>query len=724
MNNYKKILISAFSISAFFVGLSALAATPTLFFGTSTDGNTVPVTVNGDANSSVLFFYTATTGSGLHLAPIGMTNASGNLATTVSASQYSIAPSTVAYVTVNGQQSAQLSWPILNSSAVGTLSLSQSSLTLSPGQQSYVTVTNSLAGGSIFISTNSNPSVASATISGSQVIITANSGTASGSSVITVCAQTNAANCASVYVSVQGNYSGTTGSQTISFNQNNVSLPYGQTMTVLVSGNGGYSVTNTFNTSVVRASITGNAVILTGYSSGTANLNICESDGKCAILYVTVTSPYNQITFDQSTVTLSAGQSQTVQPQGGTGYYISSNSNASAASASITGASVLIFANNPGTTSITVCGTGTAASQCGVISVTVTGAASSSANSSNAPVTFSQTNLSLSAGQSQTVTAIGSGNYAISSNSNASVVSATLSGSAITVQGINPGTASITVCQNGILCGTFFVTVTGNVSGSTSGLSFANNSVSLSAGTNQLVAIYGSGSFVISSNTNPSIASAAISGTNVIVSAINPGTTNVTVCIQNTTTCAAFTVTVGGTSIQALTFSPSSLTLAPGQGQPVQVYGSGNYFISNDTNSSVATAAISGNGFIVNALNLGTANITVCQNGTQCGTLPVMVENPQPVISTPVVSTPAYVPPVSDVITSNTYRFTLALRSGSKGAEVHELQKKLKALGYYSYAITGTYGPITVKAVKAFQKAEKLSQLGSVSPGTRAALNR
>ena len=52
-----------------------------------------------------------------------------------------------------------------------------------------------------------------------------------------------------------------------------------------------------------------------------------------------------------------------------------------------------------------------------------------------------------------------------------------------------------------------------------------------------------------------------------------------------------------------------------------------------------------------------------------------------------------------------------------------ELQQKLKDLGYYTYAITGTYGPITVKAVKAFQKAHKLAQLGSVGPGTRAALN-
>jgi peptidoglycan hydrolase-like protein with peptidoglycan-binding domain len=61
---------------------------------------------------------------------------------------------------------------------------------------------------------------------------------------------------------------------------------------------------------------------------------------------------------------------------------------------------------------------------------------------------------------------------------------------------------------------------------------------------------------------------------------------------------------------------------------------------------------------------------------------------------------------------------------GSKGAEVTELQKKLKTLGYYKGKADGGFGSATEAAVKAFQKAHKLPQVGTVGPKTRAILNK
>lgn len=70
------------------------------------------------------------------------------------------------------------------------------------------------------------------------------------------------------------------------------------------------------------------------------------------------------------------------------------------------------------------------------------------------------------------------------------------------------------------------------------------------------------------------------------------------------------------------------------------------------------------------------------------------------------------------------YVFTKALSSGSSGTEVLELQKRLKSEGYLTATPNGNYGPATVAAVKAYQKAKGLSQLGNVGPATRAALNK
>ena len=55
--------------------------------------------------------------------------------------------------------------------------------------------------------------------------------------------------------------------------------------------------------------------------------------------------------------------------------------------------------------------------------------------------------------------------------------------------------------------------------------------------------------------------------------------------------------------------------------------------------------------------------------------------------------------------------------------DVTALQAALAQLGFFSATPNGLYGPVTTTAVKAFQKAHGLAQLGVVGPATRAALN-
>jgi peptidoglycan hydrolase-like protein with peptidoglycan-binding domain len=125
---------------------------------------------------------------------------------------------------------------------------------------------------------------------------------------------------------------------------------------------------------------------------------------------------------------------------------------------------------------------------------------------------------------------------------------------------------------------------------------------------------------------------------------------------------------------------------------------------------------------VVVANSLGNTVLTICQSGSQCGTFNITVATPAPsttsasVISTPVTTT------VSSPISTN-YIFTSALGLGSTGTEVTQLQNKLISLGYYNGSATGYYGSLTEKAVKTFQAAKGIAQLGTVGPQTRAALN-
>ena len=62
-------------------------------------------------------------------------------------------------------------------------------------------------------------------------------------------------------------------------------------------------------------------------------------------------------------------------------------------------------------------------------------------------------------------------------------------------------------------------------------------------------------------------------------------------------------------------------------------------------------------------------------------------------------------------------------KSGDKGDSVKKVQKRLKALGYYSGSIDGDFGSGTKSAVKAFQKRNGLKESGEVNSATLKKLN-
>lgn len=76
------------------------------------------------------------------------------------------------------------------------------------------------------------------------------------------------------------------------------------------------------------------------------------------------------------------------------------------------------------------------------------------------------------------------------------------------------------------------------------------------------------------------------------------------------------------------------------------------------------------------------------------------------------------------VLGASTYRFSTDMTIGARGAQVVELQERLRAEGFFTFPTsTGYFGPITQEAVKQYQTAHGISATGFVGPLTRASLN-
>lgn len=608
----KKILY----INILFLGLlmlmpfgKALAMTPTLSLSGTGDGDSVQISVSGDPNASVILFYIKT-GSGQQLSPIGTTNASGNLAITVSTSSYGVAVGSTVYVTtggVNGSQSATVAWPAVAAmlSASNMLTLSQTGLVLGVGQTATVTASN-LNNSTLYQSANSNPQIANFSISGGTITVTANS---YGSTTGTFCLINNTSNCGSIYVLVQ-------------------------------------------NSSVAA------------------------------------------LTFSQSSVTLSAGQTVSIQISGGSGAYsVLSNAsqNNGLVTTNISGSTItLTTTSTAGSSSITVCSTNM--SSCGIINVTMGNTSSTTA------VSFSQTNPTLTVGQSLNVTIFGpqSSFFYVNSNSAPSVVQPNISGTTLSLLGITNGTANINVCVSSSNCATLAVTVSPSSTSGSGKVTFSQDNVTLAVGQNLNVTVSGGAMPYTTLITPNNIFQATVNSNILTISGLSIGSSSMNVCSNGS--CSSIVINVGNQSSTTTTL-------------PAGCYSASGY---SQTTGQSCSSLVSNPTPVLPADCLGTTQYSI-STGILCTNY--VAPTVTPAVSTTTVSNPA------PTVSAN-FKFTKSLKLGSKGAEVTELQKKLKALGFYGGKLDGGFGSATEKAVKAFQKAHKLPQVGNVGPLTRALLNK
>jgi hypothetical protein len=328
---------------------------------------------------------------------------------------------------------------------------SQTNIAVGLGQSLTVTTQN---GVSVYMVSNSSPTIATVSINGTQVAVT---GQALGAATLDICAVGTSGDCTNLYVTVQAaSVSG------IAFSQNNLSLSIGSNQSVTVSGgNGTYTVSNNSNTSVASTNLSGSTLTVSGLAAGGATINICDTTNTCNTLSVTINSASTSgLTFNQNNLALVSGGNQVVTVSGGTGtYHISNNSNATALSAGTTGTNgVTVYALAAGSATLTICDT---SNLCGTLVVNVTAPAVTQA------VVFSVANPTLAVGQTTNVQLSGSNapGYVILSNANTSVATANITGgTTLSLYGASAGTDSLTICATGGGCDPLPVTVTGPVS--------------------------------------------------------------------------------------------------------------------------------------------------------------------------------------------------------------------------------------------------------------------
>jgi hypothetical protein len=354
---------------------SALAATPTLAIS-GVGSDLVQLEIAGDANSTVVLFYNVGSTAGVQTSILGTTDGGGKLSKTVSVNGLGLNTSNNVYVMVNSQQSATKPWASTTSgtttSTSGVPSLSQTSITI--GLSQSVTVTSQASTNSVYMLSNSNPSVASVLVNGTQVAVTGNQ---VGTTSIQLCYVGSSSNCATLSVTVQTTATTTTSTSAITFDRTNPTVAVGAVTTVNVSGGTGYYVNGNSVPGLTLQTINGSSVVITGVAAGTTVLTICPVTGTCGTLTVTVgaatTSSSGQgITFSVANPTLTIGQALNVSLSGASSYFISTVSNPIPVQTTLSGNTLTLSGVTSGSTSVSVCASG-GTSICGTLSVTVSG---------------------------------------------------------------------------------------------------------------------------------------------------------------------------------------------------------------------------------------------------------------------------------------------------------------------------------------------------------------
>ncbi len=272
----------------------------------------------------------------------------------------------------------------------GGVSFSVPNPVMTIGQSQSIAIYSTNGTTSYTISNNTSASIVSLSLSGSSLYLV---GQNLGTSTVTLC-QTASTICGTLYVTVNGSGGGLT------FSPSNVNVALNQSQTVAITGGDGtYYISSNTNPSTAAVSLQSGSLYVTGLNTGTSSITVCQSSNTsvCGVMAVTVgggSSGTGAISFSNSSPTLAINQSQSITISGGNGsYYISSISNPSSLTLNLSGSQLNLTGIAAGTSTVSLCQTGSSSCASLTITVNTTGSGTSSGTGSGSPATFITSSL-------------------------------------------------------------------------------------------------------------------------------------------------------------------------------------------------------------------------------------------------------------------------------------------------------------------------------------------
>jgi hypothetical protein len=247
----------------------------------------------------------------------------------------------------------------------------------------------------------------------------------------------------------------------------------------------------------------------------------------------------------------------------------------------------------------------------------------------NNNLSLSQTALLLNAGQTSSITANVSYLYLLS-NSSPAVANINFNASQITVQALSYGSTVAKICAVGSTTNCSDLNITVQSTGAQQ-LTFSQNNFSIYSGQSSTVTISGgSGSYLITNNSNVNSIHTSLSGSTITLTATGTsGSTSITVCTSNMSYCGILNVNATSVSSTAVTFSQTSPFVVINQSTTVTIYGGTgtSFYVSSNSNPSIVQPNISNNTLTLLGIASGNSNISVCAYAGSCATVAVTVGN-------------------------------------------------------------------------------------------------
>ncbi len=293
-------------------------------------------------------------------------------------------------------------------------------------------------------------------------------------------------------------------SAALSVSTNDVNLTTGSSKAFTISGGTGYYKISSSSDATATASISGAAGTdgtIVGVSQGTATITITDSAGAVVTINVTV----SEITLSKTNVVLLPNKSETITVLTGSTFYNVTTSDANVAKASVSGDSITITGVNAGTAVVTVSDSN---SDTATISVLV-----------GSSFTIDPATIDISIGQTATATISDPTGFYNASSNDASIATASITGTTVTVKGVSNGNAIITIENSAGFTSTIAVTV--DVSLFTK--------INLGVSESKTVSLSGGSGFYKVNTIDTSVATVIITGDNAIITGLGAGKTLITI---------------------------------------------------------------------------------------------------------------------------------------------------------------------------------------------------